>query len=187
MSSGCGPIGVPVWVTVVESVADALTSLRRLLIEVLAVPAPDWLEAAESEWSVPPPRPFATAAVPIWRDPWMVVGPRTYASDLLRHLGIVNVFGDGDGGDGGDGDGADRYPRVGLEVILDRRPEVVVLPDEPYAFSEDDGPEAFPGLPVALVSGRALTWYGPAMVTAAQQLRPALEQALRRSKTSKPE
>jgi hypothetical protein len=45
-----------------------------------------------------------------------------------------------------------------------------VLPDEPYAFSADDGPEAFPGLPSALVSGRHLTWYGPSLVEAATVL-----------------
>jgi hypothetical protein len=39
--------------------------------------------------------------------------------------------------------------------------DLVVLPDEPYAFTVDDGPEAFPGRPYALVSGRHLTWYGP--------------------------
>ena len=29
-----------------------------------------------------------------------------------------------------------------------------------------DGPEEFPGLDVALVSGRHLTWYGPSLVEA---------------------
>jgi len=44
--------------------------------------------------------------------------------------------------------------------------DLVVLPDEPYAFSATDGPEAFPDLDVALVSGRHLTWYGPSLVEA---------------------
>jgi len=54
----------------------------------------------------------------------------------------------------------------------------VVLPDEPYLFTAEDGPEAFPGLPCALVSGRFLTWYGPAMVEAPQALLAALRSAL---------
>jgi hypothetical protein len=41
-----------------------------------------------------------------------------------------------------------------------------VLPDEPYAFSAADGPEAFPRQRVALVEGRSLTWYGPSLVSA---------------------
>ena len=57
-------------------------------------------------------------------------------------------------------------------------PPVVVLPDEPYQFNQADGPEAFPGMPCALVSGRFLTWYGPAMVEAPQGLLAPLRSAL---------
>lgn len=42
----------------------------------------------------------------------------------------------------------------------------MVLPDEPYRFTADDGPEAFPGVPCALLSGRHLTWYGPSLAEA---------------------
>ena len=41
---------------------------------------------------------------------------------------------------------------------------VVVLPDEPYVFTADDGPEVFAATPTALVSGRLLTWYGPSLL-----------------------
>ena len=47
-----------------------------------------------------------------------------------------------------------------------------MLPDEPYAFTADDGPEAF-AAPSVLVSGRLLTWYGPSLAEAARIL-PAL-------------
>ena len=50
--------------------------------------------------------------------------------------------------------------------------DLVLLPDEPYAFTAKDGPEAFTHLPTRLVSGRLLTWYGPAML----QVRARLEQ-----------
>jgi len=50
----------------------------------------------------------------------------------------------------------------------------VVLPDEPYLFTAHDGPEAFAGTATALVSGRFLTWYGPAMVEAPQALLTSL-------------
>ena len=53
----------------------------------------------------------------------------------------------------------------------------MVLPDEPYAFSADDGPEAFPGTAVALVSGRHLTWYGPSLVEARDLLERQLAAA----------
>jgi hypothetical protein len=52
-----------------------------------------------------------------------------------------------------------------------------VLPDEPYLFTEDDGPEAFPGLRCVLVSGRDLTWYGPSLAQARGRLERALQGA----------
>ena len=47
---------------------------------------------------------------------------------------------------------------------------LVVLPDEPYEFTTDDGPEAFTRTPTRLVSGRLLTWYGPALLEARHTL-----------------
>jgi ABC-type Fe3+-hydroxamate transport system substrate-binding protein len=157
--------GVPVWVTVVESVDQALASMRRLFGEVLDVGTPAWLEAAAAEWARPAPAPARRVAVPIWRDPWMVVGPRTFTGDVLARLGLVNVFGAGE----------DRYPHVSVEQVLDAAPDVVLLPDEPYLFTADDGPEAFPPVRSVLVSGRALTWYGPSLATARTDLLAALD------------
>ena len=152
--------GVPVWVTVIESVDEALTSMRRLFAEVLDVGEPGWLTAAAAEWARPVPAPPRRVAVPVWRDPWMVVGPRTFTGDVLTRLGLVNVFGAGE----------DRYPHVSVEAVRAAAPDVVVLPDEPYVFTADDGPEAFPGIRTALVSGRDLTWYGPSLGPARQRL-----------------
>jgi ABC-type Fe3+-hydroxamate transport system substrate-binding protein len=148
--------GTRVWVTVIESLDDALRSMHRLFVDVLDVGAPEWLRTAADEWSRPAPQPELRVVVPIWRDPWMVVGARTFTGDLLSRLGLANLFRDGD----------QRYPHVELERLQRMRPDVVLLPDEPYAFTLDDGPEAFPGIRTVLVSGRELTWYGPSLVTA---------------------
>ena len=64
-----------------------------------------------------------------------------------------------------DGNWDGRYPSVGVGEIDRSGADVVLLPDEPYVFTADDGPEAFT-TPTRLVSGRLLTWYGPAMVEA---------------------
>jgi len=152
--------GVQVWVTVIETVPAALTSLDRLFTRALHWPVPDWLVEAGRLWSGPAPTARARVAVPIWRDPWMVVGHSTYTGDLLRRVGLENVFDHHE----------DRYPCVTLEEI--DRPDIdrVLLPDEPYAFSAQDGPEAFRHVRSELISGRLLTWYGPAMVEAAHLL-----------------
>ena len=70
-------------------------------------------------------------------------------------------------------------PRVPLEELRAAEPDLVVLPDEPYRFTAEDGPEAFPGLSCALVSGRHLTWYGPSLTQAPHVLGEALRAARR--------
>ena len=152
--------GVPVWVTVVESVDQALRSLRRLFLDVLDVEEPNWLTAADAVWRGPVHLPRAKVIVPIWRDPWMVVGSQTFTGDLVARLGLEHLY----------AHSVDRYPKIELEHLNQMGSDLVILPDEPYAFAYDDGPEAFPGAATVLVSGRSLTWYGPSMVDARPEL-----------------
>jgi ABC-type Fe3+-hydroxamate transport system substrate-binding protein len=167
--------GLAVWVTVIESVPEAMVSMRRLLTGPLDLDVPAWLAAAERAWAGPAPRsslarsslarssltqPLRRVAVPIWRDPWMVVGARTFTGDVLARLGLDNVF----------GASPDRYPHVEAEQIRAAAPDLVLLPDEPYRFTPDDGPEEFPAHRVVLVPGRLLTWYGPSLATARAEL-----------------
>jgi ABC-type Fe3+-hydroxamate transport system substrate-binding protein len=159
--------GVPVWVTAIESVDDAFRSLARLLADVLAVEAPKWLLTAVDEWSRPAPRPELRAIVPVWRDPWMVVRSRTFTGDVLTCLVLLNVFGTDE----------QRYPHVDLERLQAQAADDVLLPDEPYGFTPDDGPEAFPGVRTVLVSGRDLTWYGPSLATARTRLLRQIREA----------
>ncbi|HEU5144279.1 MAG TPA: helical backbone metal receptor, partial [Dermatophilaceae bacterium] len=73
--------GIPVWVTDIESVPQALDSLERLFTAALRCESrevPEWLERARAEWAGPVPEPTLRVAVAIWRDPWMVVGSSTF-------------------------------------------------------------------------------------------------------------
>src|SRR5262245_39768484 len=42
--------GVPVWVTVIESVPQALASLRRVFTDALGWDVPSWLEQVDAAW-----------------------------------------------------------------------------------------------------------------------------------------
>ena len=148
--------GRQVWVTDIRTVEQALHSMARLLAAIEA-PSCSWLDDARLKWDSISQIPAAErrrAVITIWRRPWMHVGSDTYAGDVLRRLGIDNVL----------ADSPERYPRIRLEDLPPY--DLAVLPDEPYAFSSGDGPESFDPLPCALVDGRSLTWYGPAMVDA---------------------
>jgi ABC-type Fe3+-hydroxamate transport system substrate-binding protein len=147
--------GIPVWVTAPATVDEALTSLDRLCA-VLGRPDPAWLRRVHEVWAAPPQLPAVTAVVPIWRRPWMVLGRDTFAGDLLARLGVRNVF----------AGHAERYPRLAKDDPGGVVADLVVLPDEPYAFTPDDGPEAWPHCRPVFASGRHLTWYGPSLAEA---------------------
>ncbi|MEU5245631.1 helical backbone metal receptor [Streptomyces asoensis] len=160
--------GLDVLVTEVRDVPQAFRELARVLRACGAPAPPAWLTGARAAWTAPPSPPSRrTAVVPIWRRPWMVLGRDTFAGDVLARLGVDQLY----------AGHPERYPRVPVADLLAAGPDLVVLPDEPYLFTADDGPEAFPGLPCALVSGRHLTWYGPSLAEAPQVLGEALRAA----------
>jgi len=157
--------GIHVHVTKIETVPEAVETFEELFDDVLRWPRPSWLEEARQLWCGELPEVTKRVAIPIWRDPWMVVGGATFTSDLARRLGWANAFADHE----------DRYPTVEPADIQSKDPDLVLLPDEPYVFTKDDGPEAFPNTPTRLVSGRLLTWYGPSLLEAYSLLDPTTE------------
>lgn len=109
------------------------------------------------------------AACLVWRAPFMAAGGDTLIDDLMRLTGFTNVFSD-----------RQRYPEVSIEELSRRDPKVLLLPDEPYPFSESDSsaadiraalPDALP----AFVSGRVICWYGPSLLDAPIHLTKARE------------
>ena len=148
--------------TAPRTVDAGLDSLDRMLRLACRLPRPVWLDDAVEAWRAPYDGPAGSERDAerrrgicfIWRRPWMVLGRDTFAGDVLARLGVDNVY----------ADHAERYPRVDIAALPPY--DLVVLPDEPYAFGPDDGPEAFPGAAVACVSGRHLTWYGPSLAEA---------------------
>ncbi|WJV49859.1 helical backbone metal receptor [Streptomyces flavofungini] len=175
--------GLDVLVTEVRGLDQAFRELERVLDACGAERRPGWLVDAEAAWrdvgslggvagaaGAARPGGRLRAAVPIWRRPWMVLGRDTFAGDLLARLGVDNAY----------AGHAERYPRVSIDELRAAGLDLVVLPDEPYRFTPDDGPEAFPqSLPAALVSGRHLTWYGPSLAEAPAVLGEALRVAQR--------
>lgn len=156
--------GVSVWVTDIESIDQSFASMRRLWVEGLRADVPEWLLEAEDVWAAPARESGRRVACCIWRDPWMVVGRDTFTGDMLSRLGFDHVFAAADG----------RYPAVNLAELDQLGLDLVVLPDEPYVFTTADGPEAFTNTRTALCSGRALTWFGPSMVSARAHLESVL-------------
>ncbi|GLZ44380.1 ABC transporter substrate-binding protein [Actinomycetospora sp. NBRC 106375] len=149
--------GLAVYVTDIRTVDGALRSLERMLA-ACGLERPAWIDGARAAWdTLPLPETPRRAVVPIWRKPWMAVGSDTFTGAVLDRLGVENVL----------GDSPERYPRFDPADLPAH--DLVVLPDEPYTFTAEDGPESF-AAPSALVSGRLLTWYGPSLLEAARVL-----------------
>ncbi len=156
--------GLTVFVTFPRSVAGAIQTMRQLAAMTGSLDTAEGIiqatEAALAEARAAgegrePLRVFC----PIWRNPWMTIGPDTYIHDFIAACGGANVF----------GDRWERYPKVDLAEVAHRDPEVVLLPDEPYRFGRKHVPEltvfeevsAVRQGRIYLLEGKHLCWYGP--------------------------
>jgi ABC-type Fe3+-hydroxamate transport system substrate-binding protein len=186
------PVHVSFPLTVDESVAylDALAALLHVPAD-----APPLVAVREALIAVGGAREVEDALrvfVPIWKDPWMTFDGRTFASDVLRRVGALNVFADrarryplaADLGraaplpEAAVEDRDTRYPRVTLDEVRTRAPDLVLLPDEPYAFTKDHQGALAAELPeanVRLVDGKDLFWYGIRTAGALSRLRQMLD------------
>ena len=155
--------GLAVHVTRVRTVAGAADSLERLGRAVGAERSGLELAgriraAGERGAQVRMPRRRVFCAV--WRDgpggtapeQWWSVGRATYGGDLLAGCGLDPVPVGEDA----------RYPRWSLEEVAACDPDLILLPDEPYAFGDRDR-AAFADwrAEVVGVDGRLLWWWGP--------------------------
>jgi ABC-type Fe3+-hydroxamate transport system substrate-binding protein len=196
--------GIPTWVTEPRTVHDALNMLW-IVMDIFETPhmsgsvrqievSFDYTELAMRSEDITPVSVF----VPIWRDPWMTFNEDTYIHDVLSVCGGHNVFAErlrliplrADLGeaeplpdDHHRVEGQDRrYPRVTLGEVEEKQPEVILLPSEPYDFSEADA-EIFYNLDIPAatnkhiytVDGKILTWHGTRLALALQELPPIFD------------
>ncbi len=129
-----------------------------------------WCAAFEAEHAALralPKEPARTVLYCIWQDPWMTVSDGTYIAAMLAELGwrVPDL-------------GADRYPRFAWSQALVDGLDAVLLSTEPYRFTEAhaDALEKQLGIPVLLVDGEMMSWYGSRALAGLRYLRalPAL-------------
>ncbi|HKC51675.1 MAG TPA: helical backbone metal receptor [Myxococcota bacterium] len=164
--------GLRVFVTYARGVAEAVREMRALGRIVARAGEADAIGAevesllAQLAERMPARRPRVVALV--WRDPLMVVGGDTFASDLLACAGAHNPFAVVGGG---------RYPRIERGALEAAAPDVLLLPTEPYRFAQSDRRELLElDCPAArsgrihILEGELLSWYGPRMPRALKEL-----------------
>jgi ABC-type Fe3+-hydroxamate transport system substrate-binding protein len=139
--------GVPVIVSDVRTVEAAL-ALVDLLCDRFGLARPSPFAEAMPDAEVSPRR---SAFVPIWRRPWMSINELTYGGSVLDRIGVDLVT-----------SGSEvAYPVIELDRVAP--PDLVVVPSEPYDFTEahvDELRAAFPEARVVRVDGQDLFWWG---------------------------
>jgi len=113
----------------------------------------------------PPPRVLCA----IWKNPCMTINRDTFVDSVIQCCGGRNIF----------QDSAERYPQFTLAEAARRQPDVVLLPTEPYHFTEADIPgfyemgkevPAIRNRRIHIVEGELLSWYGPRLSRALAEI-----------------
>jgi ABC-type Fe3+-hydroxamate transport system substrate-binding protein len=183
--------GIHVWASEPRTVQEALNQLWELM-DIFDEPAMServrWIER-QMDWTAATARQQRPVRVfaPIWYDPWIVFTGDTFCNDLLRICGGENVFANFVQGEpdialdqhrpARSAAAAGRYPEVTPDEIIQRQPEVVLLPNEPYPFAEAHTAElAKLEIPAARtgrihrIDGTLLTWHGTRIAYALAEL-----------------
>ena len=129
----------------VVSVHDVSREMQRLS-DLVGGPTLELSERVEQEQR-------SIAFVPIWRRPWMTISGKTYGATLLRCLGI-QVF---------QPDSPDAYPTLSDDDLAGLAAQMVLLPTEPYVFSERHIAEVQERTGISdvrIIDGKDLFWWG---------------------------
>ncbi|HEY6843496.1 MAG TPA: helical backbone metal receptor [Thermoanaerobaculia bacterium] len=108
------------------------------------------------------PRTSFTFVVPIWKKPWMWCGGDTYVSNLVESVGGRNLLRE-----------QLRYPTIAIENVLALKPDIVFLPDEPYAFTKEDA-HSLRTRVIGPFPGHLFTWHGVRTIEGLKFLTQAL-------------
>jgi ABC-type Fe3+-hydroxamate transport system substrate-binding protein len=162
----------PVWVSDIQNLADALQIIAQVGAltqkEVLAQEIHQKIKVSFADLK-PVSKPLKVAYL-IWKNPWMAASGATFIGDMLRRLGLENVF----------EHATQRYPSFELNDPVFQQAEVVLLSSEPYPFKVAHIATLQATLPKArilLVDGELFSWYGSRLVKSAGYFK-TLQQAL---------
>jgi ABC-type Fe3+-hydroxamate transport system substrate-binding protein len=162
----------PVWMSDVNNYADALAMIRSVgEITNRSEQAGTLTQQIELGFDT-----FQKTDSPrrvlyfIWKNPWMVVGTNTFIDAMLKQIGFINCASD-----------FTRYPVIEEDTFSELKPEVILLPSEPYPFSEKhihQLEDQFPGTKIKLVDGEYFSWYGSRLKHAPQYFNKFISQVI---------
>ena len=172
--------GIEVRVARVRSVDDAF-KMMRYIAGLSPEPEKAFRHITQTERACEDVRRSAPARKPrtaclLWRfgeekaSGFTTCSKDTYISDLIALMGGKNLF----------ADAKQQYPKIKMSELAKARPELILLPTDPYYFRRRDVRELTETLncPAArnrnirIVNGRLLVWYGAALLDGVKTLAP---------------
>lgn len=159
--------GIEVLVTDPNTVEQAMGVIVDIATR-LGVAERGWEIANEiaATLAAPLPERRPRVFVAVWHEPLMGLGSESYGHDLIERCGAVNVLA-----------GQQRYPEITPGEVARLAPELILLPDEPYPFTEKHL-EAYERVaPARVIDGKLLWWYGPRMAESMRILRKMFSEA----------
>lgn len=169
--------GIALYVTHPKTVEDAITMIAGFGHEFGAEVKSRQLRAEifERLGAIHPQRRYRSLVL-VWNEPYMTACRDTYVDAVCRLFGFDNVIEKAE----------TPYPVVRDDEICALKPEVILLPDEPYAFREkhvDEIRAKFPEIPavldnrIPLFNGMYLTWHGYGTLRALREFPGVLKAA----------
>ncbi|MDH5508130.1 MAG: helical backbone metal receptor [Anaerolineae bacterium] len=198
--------GLKIWLTFPQTVDQAMDILWKLpgiyhtdaaarAVKSLQM-ALDWAKASTFD------QPKIKYFCPVWQDQtvsgetwWMTFNQDTYAHDLLQLFGGENVFAQRQRRyplqadldltapqQPAEAQLDTRYPRLSVSEIIQASPDLILLPDEPFAFDAVHKQIIYEQLSstpavkqdrIIFLDGSLITWHGVRIAKALQEL-PAL-------------
>ncbi len=144
---------LPVWISDVKNVNDALEMIQRLGLILNRNNEADALvlQIQKEKIELETFDNQLKCIYLIWQKPFMTVGGDTYINEMLNIAGFKNVFAN-----------LNRYPELTIEQIKDSDADYVFLSSEPFPFKvkHKQNLEKLTGKKVLLVDGEAFSWYG---------------------------
>ncbi len=151
--------GIPVWITFPKNIPDLIPLMKQLgsLCEdetesQICIDRLRKLLQQKFQW-----KRTVKVITLIWKNPWMAAGHDTYPSHLLSFCGMENPI-------------EGRYPQLTEDEIRKHKLDLILLPTEPYEFTQTDVEEWQKTAASVLFCGEDLLWSGPRVFKAVESL-----------------
>ncbi len=149
----------PVWISDVHDLDSTYDMIAKVgSITLRHTQAESIIKKIKTNFSkLTPPAKKPLTAYLIWNDPYMTVGGDTFIHSMMETAGLQNAFAD-----------QTRYPKISIQQLMAKNPDLVLLSSEPFPFNQKHVDElrarvvnSVTGRPqIELVDGQMFSWYG---------------------------